>query len=57
MPRASEVEEIFYPGERRYLSYLETANEGVALPTAVQEELDRLAAECGIASPSPVGTP
>ena len=57
VPRASEVEEIFYPGERRYLSYLETAKEGVALPTAVQQELDRLAAECGIASPSPICAP
>ena len=57
VPRASEVEEIFYPGERRYLFYLETAKEGVALPIAVQEELDRLAVECGTAFPSPVGIP
>ena len=54
--RAREVEEVFYPGERRYLSYLEKTKEGVALRAAVQEELDRLAVECGIAFPSPAGT-
>lgn len=56
VPRVREVEEVFYPGERRYLSYLEKTKEGVALPAAVQEELDRLAVECGIAFPSLAGT-
>jgi LDH2 family malate/lactate/ureidoglycolate dehydrogenase len=56
VPRAREVEEVFYPGERRYLSYLEKTKEGVALSVGVQEELDRLAVECGIVFPSPAGT-
>ncbi len=55
IPRAREVEEVFYPGERRYLTYLKRAKEGVALPVAVREELDLLAAECGVPFPSPVG--
>ncbi len=54
--RAREVEEVFYPGERRYLTYLKRAKEGVALPVAVREELDLLAAKCRVDFPSPVGT-
>ena len=56
VPRAREVEEIFYPGERRYLTYLERVKEGVALPGAVREELNLLAAECGVPFPSPLST-
>lgn len=56
VPRAREAEEVFYPGERRYLTYLERAKEGVALPVAVREELDLLAAERGVDFPLPIGT-
>jgi LDH2 family malate/lactate/ureidoglycolate dehydrogenase len=56
VPRAKEIEEIYYPGERRYLTHLQRAKEGVALPGAVQEELERLAVDCGVSFPSPVST-
>ena len=56
VPRAKEVEEIFYPGERRYLTHLKRAKEGIALPVTVQEELERLAVECGVPFPSPART-
>lgn len=55
-PRARDVQEIFYPGERRYLTYLKRVEEGIALPAAVQEELEELARECGLPFPARIGS-
>ncbi len=52
-PQALGVEEILYPGERRYATYLEKAKEGVALPTAVRKELEGLGREYGVPFPRP----
>jgi LDH2 family malate/lactate/ureidoglycolate dehydrogenase len=51
-PRAKGVEEILYPGERRYRTYLKNAKEGVALPAAVAQELEGLAREYGVPFPT-----
>lgn len=52
-PRAKDVEEILYPGERRYRSYLEKTDEGISLPPAVSEELKELARAYEVPFPSP----
>ncbi len=52
-PRAKDVEEILYPGERRYRTYLKHVAEGLALPMAVREELERLAKEYRVSFPVP----
>ena len=55
-PRAKDIEEIFYPGERRYNSYLKRMEEGIALPAAVLEELGELAQAYEVSFPSPKST-
>jgi len=52
-PRAEGVEEILYPGERRYRSYLENRELGVALPPAIRQELEDLGQEYGAFFPLP----
>lgn len=53
-PRAKGVEEILYPGERRYRTYLKNVKEGVALPASVERELEGLAREYGVRFPATV---
>lgn len=48
VPLANNVEEILYPGERRYRTYLENSEHGIILPDEVVQELERLGQECGI---------
>lgn len=52
-PRARGVDEILYPGERRYRSYLENRELGVALAPAVRQELEDLGQEYGVPFPVP----
>lgn len=52
-PRAKDVEEIFYPGERRYNSYLKRLEEGISLPAAVLEDLGELARAYEVSFPLP----
>lgn len=52
-PRAKDVEGILYPGERRYGSYLDKMEEGIALPDAVSKELEELARVHKVSFPSP----
>ena len=52
-PRAKGVEEILYPGERRYRSYLGNRELGVSLPPTVRQELEDLGKEYGISFPVP----
>ena len=52
-PRAKDIEEIFYPGERRYNNYLKRMEEGIALPAAVLEDLGELARAYDVSLPSP----
>lgn len=53
-PHGRDVEEILYPGERRYRTYLEKTREGITLTPSVQQELEGLAGECGVPFPAPV---
>ena len=55
-PRAKGVEEILYPGERRYSSYLDKMKEGITLPSAVSKELEELARAYEVPFPSPKST-
>jgi hypothetical protein len=48
------VEEILYPGERRYRTYLGKTGIGIALTPTVLEELEGLAGECGVPFPAPL---
>ncbi|MDQ3911725.1 MAG: Ldh family oxidoreductase [Actinomycetota bacterium] len=50
-PRAKGVEEILYPGERRYRTYLENQEKGIPLPEAVREELESLGREHRVTFP------
>lgn len=53
-PRAKGIEEIYYPGERRYLTYLENKDKGIALPETVREELESLGREHRVTFPGRV---
>jgi LDH2 family malate/lactate/ureidoglycolate dehydrogenase len=53
-PRAKGIEEIHYPGERRYLTYLENKDKGIALPESVREELESLGREHRVTFPGRV---
>lgn len=50
VPRAEGVEEIFYPGEMEARSDARLRREGIELPGDTVEDLERLAAECGLAA-------
>lgn len=50
-PRAPGVEEILYPGERRYAAYLQRTKEGIVLPAAVQKELEGIGRDYGVLFP------
>lgn len=53
-PPAEGFDEILYPGERRYRSYLEKSECGISLPEEVESELKSLANECGASLPASV---
>lgn len=50
-PRAKGAEEIFYPGERRHRTHSKNSKEGIALSSAVLEELHDLGETCGVPFP------
>jgi LDH2 family malate/lactate/ureidoglycolate dehydrogenase len=52
-PTAGDVDEILYPGERRYRTFLENEKRGIALPDAVRQELEGLSREYGVPLPAP----
>ena len=52
-PHAPGVEEILYPGERRYATHQEKMQGGIPLPSAVREELEKLGRECKVSFPTP----
>ncbi|MGB3634189.1 MAG: Ldh family oxidoreductase [Rubrobacteraceae bacterium] len=51
-PRATGVEEILYPGERRHATYLKKTKEGITLPEAVRKELEGIGQEYKVSFPS-----
>jgi LDH2 family malate/lactate/ureidoglycolate dehydrogenase len=51
VPHAKDVQEILYPGERRYRTYLENNKQGIMLSQEIQDELVQLGGECGLAFP------
>lgn len=55
-PCAKGVEEIFYPGERRFSSYLGRMEAGIPLPISVSKELEELARAYEVPFPSPKAT-
>lgn len=50
-PRTKEEEEILYPGERRYRTYLKNREEGIFLSSEVESELIQLGKECDVKFP------
>lgn len=52
-PRAPGVDKILYPGERRHATYKKKSKEGIALPAAVQGELEEIARVYDVSFPSP----
>lgn len=48
VPLAKGAEEIKYPGERRYQTYLQHKRNGIALSRQVVEELSELGSRCGV---------
>lgn len=51
VPKSAGVEEIFYPGERRYQTFLQRSKQGLPIPQEVVGELKRLGDETGIPFP------
>ncbi len=47
-PLANHAEEILYPGERRYRTYLENMRAGVLLSEEVRMELAEIGRQCGV---------
>lgn len=54
VPRAAQVEEILYPGERRGRERAARLAKGIALPSEVEQELRQLAADLDVAFPKPI---
>ncbi|MDB5084579.1 MAG: malate dehydrogenase [Bacilli bacterium] len=53
-PIAKDFEEILYPGERRYRTYLQNKTSGIDLSPEIQQELEQLGAGCGVPWPASV---
>lgn len=53
-PLAEGGEEILYPGERRYRTYLENMERGISLSPAVRGDLEGLGEDLGVAFPQPL---
>ncbi|WP_099157024.1 Ldh family oxidoreductase [Virgibacillus ndiopensis] len=51
VPLAEGSEDILYPGERRYRTYVENKKQGIALSEEVVKELEQLGKFCGISFP------
>lgn len=52
-PRDPGVDDILYPGERLYATYLEKTKKGIVLPNAVRKELERISHKYKVSFPSP----
>lgn len=52
VPTAKDVNEIFYPGERRHQTYIRRRREGIFLSDEVRNELIRLGQELNVSLPA-----
>ena len=57
VPRASGVQDIFFPGELEQRNTIRNQSRGIAVPDMTWDSLTRLAAETGIGSPTPSTQP